>query len=168
MFDESIQSSYLENKLESNQALFFTQPFVDGYLWSTAQKLAGLRFNQEKNGKIISLEGEDPIITNPQEGKLEVLWPLQDDNGTIKMEIDEDQTQITLEGGKSLEWFLELTVAKTDDLPFQSIEDDKIESLSQGKTYTISTLKGKFSKPVADEVFRIYPEDNSIKLNFKQ
>ena len=168
LFDESIESSYLENKLESNQALFFTQPFVDGYLWSTAQKLAGLRFKQEKNGKIISLKGEDPIITNPQEGKLEVLWPLQDDNGTIKIEIDEDKTQITLEGRKSLDWFLELTVAKTDDLPFQSIEDDKIESLYQGKTYTVSALNGKFSKPVADEVFRIYPEDDIIKLNFKQ
>ena len=168
LFDESIQSSYLEDKLESNQALFFTQPFVDGYLWSTAQKLAGLRFKQEKNSKIISLKGEDPIITNPKEGRLEIVWPLQDDNGTIKMEIDEDKTQITHEGGKSLDWFLELTVAKTDDLPFQSIEDHKIESLYQGKTYTVSALKGKFSKPVADEVFRIYPEDNIIKLNFKQ
>lgn len=168
LFDESIRSSYLKDKLESNQALFSTQPFVDGYLWSTAQKLAGLRFNQEKNGAIISLKGEDPIITNPQSGRLEIVWPLQNNNGSIKIEIDEDHTKIKLKGAKNLDWFLEMAVAKTDDLPFQSIKDDKIECQYQGKSYTVSTLKGKFSKPVADEVFRIYPQDNIIKLNFKQ
>jgi len=46
LFNEKIPSAYLTKKATSNECSFFTLPFVDGYLWSTPQKIAGLRLKQ--------------------------------------------------------------------------------------------------------------------------
>src|SRR6185312_11881264 len=51
LFDEDFVSDYLTKKSTSNQCSFFTLPFVDGHIWSSAEKIAGLRFKTIVNGK---------------------------------------------------------------------------------------------------------------------
>ncbi|MEH6405789.1 MAG: hypothetical protein V7767_00765 [Leeuwenhoekiella sp.] len=168
LFDEKIKSAYLTEKVKSNQALFFTQPVVDGYLWSSAENLAGLRFNILKDGKIVALKGGDPIVTNPETGVLHIVWPLQSEQDTLVMNIDEKNIEIKMKGQKSLEWFLDLTASKTDNLPFKTINSNSINCKSQGMDYSVIAVKGRFSQPEGDIIFRINPENNSIKLNLSE
>ena len=44
LFDERLESDYLTKAGSSNQCIYMTLPVVDGFLWSTADDLAGLRF----------------------------------------------------------------------------------------------------------------------------
>ncbi len=165
LFDESIKSSYLDKKLESNQALFFTQPFVDGFLWSTSQKFAGLKFKIKKDGQAGLMKGGIPTITSPEKGELKIVWPLKSDNGAIIIEADEKTTKIHSDNPDT-EWFLELDVAKETDLPFQNITSQEIICKSQGKEYTIKALQGTFSKSDGPEVFKIIPDSGRIELDF--
>mgnify|MGYP004361090071 FL=1 len=164
LFDESIASTYLTKKLDSNQALFFTQPFVDGYLWSTAQNLAGLRFKYKKDGNTLALQGGEPIVTSPEQGKLKIQWPL-DEGGEINILLDEKTTTIEVLNNEDLQWFLEFNAAKKDELPYQSITKKKIMSSFQNSDYVVSALRGSFSD-TGDGTFKIEPSDNRITLDF--
>jgi len=58
---------------------------------------------------------------------------------------------------------LDLTVAvEKDKLPFRTIEKNKVECEFQVTGYSITALKGLFSVPEEDVVFRITPEIYSI------
>ena len=169
LFDEKVESPYLTKKLESNQASFFTLPIVDGYIWSTENKLAGLRFNVKKDGIKYPMLGGDPVVNNQKKGKLHVSWPLDSGEGKLVMNIDEKNIEIKIEGDDSLEWFLDLTAAvNKEKLPFRNIEKNKVECEFQGTDYSIKALEGLFSALEEDVVFRITPENNKIKLNFSE
>ena len=51
LFDENLPSDYLTKRVDSNECAFFTLPVVDGYLWSSRGKLAGLRLKARVDGK---------------------------------------------------------------------------------------------------------------------
>lgn len=165
LFDEKVKSPYLTERVESNQALFFTPPFVDGYLWSTADKLAGLRFRTTKDGKDIALMGGDPVITNPKSGILKITWPLQPVAGKLIIIMNEKEIEIKMEGEESSPWFLELTTAENAKLPFREIKEHQVNCYFQEMNYTVKTSKGVFSVPADREsVFRITPEEKTITL----
>ncbi|WP_200976772.1 hypothetical protein [Echinicola sp. 20G] len=169
LFDENIPSPYLHKKLESNQALFFTQPIVDGYLWSTSKELAGLKINYTLDGKTMSLKGGIPKISNPEAGKLQISWSLESQDGTLVLNMDEKEMQITIDGADKLDWFLDLTTPKdSKELPFETIQKKSISSIFQENSYVINALEGQFSVPSEDVVFRISPENNVIKLDFSE
>ncbi|MDD7885137.1 hypothetical protein [Flavivirga sp. 57AJ16] len=165
LFDERLKSSYFDKKLESNQALFFTLPLVDGYLWSTPEEIAGLRFKGLINGKETFLEGGSPTITNPTKGKLAISWPLTNTEGSILMEFDERKVTITHDGSNEINWFLDLTASKSlEELPFISIKTNIINSKFENINYSIEAEKGGFSTP-NNTIFRISPKENTIVLN---
>ena len=58
LFDENLPCDYLTVKGTSTKCEFYTFPFVDGYKWSSSEKIAGLRFNAIIDGKEIPLKGD--------------------------------------------------------------------------------------------------------------
>jgi hypothetical protein len=172
LFNERLASPYLTEKLTSTSCSFFTLPFVDGYIWSTPQKIAGLRFKAFIGGKETPLEGGDPTVTNPSPGKLHISWPLKPVDDTLVMNIDERQIKIDLVGEKarahSLNWFLDLTVSGKADLPFKEIKPRRIGCEFQHMKYWITATKGAFSKPNDSTVLRMRPEMNSLILNLAE
>jgi hypothetical protein len=164
LFDEKFQSAYLTKKATSNECSFFTLPFVDGYLWSTPQQIAGLRFKAVINGKETLLEGGDPTITNSVPGKLHISWPLTSFDGTLVIDIDERQIKMNVSGAKSIDWFLDLTTADNSKLPFKTISTNRIVCQFEVMKYAITAKKGSFSKPNEAVIFRIKPENNSLIL----
>ena len=64
LFDENLPCDYLTVKGTSTKCEFYTFPFVDGYKWSSSEKIAGLRFNAIIDGKETPLKGMDPVITD--------------------------------------------------------------------------------------------------------
>lgn len=164
LFDEKFQSAYLTKKAISNECSFFTLPFVDGYLWSTPQQIAGLRFMAVINGKEVLLEGGTPTITNPKPGRLHISWPLTSFDGTLVMDIDERQIKMQVTGIESKDWFLDLTTADNVKLPFKNISSNRIDCQFEVMKYAITATKGSFSKPNETIIFRIKPEKNGLIL----
>jgi hypothetical protein len=164
LFDENLPSKYLTEKVNSNECSFFTLPFVDGYIWSTPENIAGLRFKALLDGKEILLEGGNPIVTNPVPGKLHISWPLKSFDANLVIEMDERQIAIKTVGRDTEDWFLDLTSAEGKELPFNKINSTKVTSEFEGINYTVSAKAGTFSKPNDNIDFRISPEKNTIVL----
>ncbi|HEY3389836.1 MAG TPA: hypothetical protein VGK38_09710, partial [Prolixibacteraceae bacterium] len=168
LFNENFPSVYTTGKATSNECSFFTLPFVDGYIWSTPKKTAGLRFKAIINGKEALLEGGDPTIAKSAPGNLHISWPLESFNGMLVIDINERQIEMKVEGEKSINWFLDMTTAENVKLPFQQINPSRIDCQFEGMKYFISAKKGLFSKPGDGVVFRITPEKNAITLRLAE
>lgn len=166
LFDERLPSVYTLHKATGNECSFFTLPFVDGYIWSTPEKIAGLRFKTIIAGKEMFLEGKDPIISDSIAGKLFISWPLTNLEGTLEMTIDEKEIQIDLLTKSTAHWFLELTSAAKAKLPFKKIRPGGIDCQFENMNYTISAGKGSFVKPANGAVFRMIPDKNRLRLHF--
>ena len=168
LFDEKFQSAYFAKKATSNECSFFTLPFVDGYIWSTPQKIAGLRLMAVINGKETLIEGKDPVITDSITGKLHISWPLKSFDGTLEMDIDERQIKMKFEGEKSIDWFLDMTTADNKKLPFKKISANRIDCEFDVMKYAIKAEKGSFSVPGNGIVFRMKPEKNTLILKLTE
>ncbi len=166
LFDENVASPYLTQKGTSNQCLYFTLPFVDGYFWSSNEKAGGLYFKALKNGEEVVLTGEKLSATESGSGVLETVWELNNDLGKFRIIQDENKIEINLESVRKLDWFLELDVAENLELPFKSITSEKIESQFDEMEYITKVLTGEFSTPGNGGEFRVTPDYNQIILNF--
>jgi hypothetical protein len=165
LFDENFPSVYTKEKATSNECSFFTLPFVDGYIWSKPGTLAGMRFKAVIDGKEVLLKGGDPVIQSPSTGKLHISWPLEVQGSTLIMDIDEKQISINIKGGEALNWYLDMTTAEKAVLPFKAVNSNKIDCSFEGMDYSVTAIKGTFSKPDDHTVFRITPKNNAVQIN---
>lgn len=166
LFDEAFASNYLTEKATSNECIFNTLPFFDGNMWSSSEKIAGLYFKAQKEGKEILLEGGDPEITKSGQGKMHVTWPLTSFDAVLVLEIDEEKIVIRTEGPESFNWFLDFEVKSDANLPFVDINREQIDSQFEGINYSVKAKKGSFSKSERNNTFRILPQKNDIVLQF--
>jgi len=164
LFNEKFPSVYETQTATSNECTFFTLPVVDGYVWSSAGKIAGLNFKAIKDGKEILLEGKDPVVDDSTPGKLKILWHLTSFDGAVKMELTEREIKITVSGNTSINWYLDLATGDNIKLPFGKILAHEIDAGFEGMKYKITTAKGTFSIPVNGSVFRMTPEMNTLTL----
>ncbi len=164
LFDENLPSDYLTKPVTSNECSFFTLPVVDGYLWSTAEKLAGLRLKARVDGKEILLQGGDPVITSPSDGLLHITWPLTSCPGVLVMDLfEEGLIVMDMEGAGRLKWFLDLTAKDNASLPFTKIAIERIDCRFKGLNYSLFAYQGFFTKEDG-VVFRITPKDDRVVL----
>jgi len=166
LFNEHFPSVYTTSKVDSNECVFFTLPFVDGYRWSSKEQTAALSFKTIKEGKETLLEGGDPVISDAVAGMLHISWPLKSFKGTLTIDIDEKQLKMTITGEKSANWLLDLAAASTAALPFKKITASAIDCNFEGMNYSVKAITGSFSQPDDDgDVLRITPKMNTITLN---
>ncbi len=165
LFDENLPSKYLNETVKSNECYFFTLPFVDGHVWSSLQETAGLKLKASINGEEVFLEGGEPVITNPEKGRLHVAWPLKTMSGTFVADFTEKQIKMRIEGGTAIDWFWELDVKDNMNLPFQKIGSSQIDCIFDQMDYAIIAEKGLFTKLNESMRFKISPQQNLIVLN---
>ena len=165
LFDENLASAYLTQKSTASQSSFFTLPFVDGHVWSSKEKVAGLRFKAFINNKEILLKGGDPVIKSNAPGELRISWPLESAKGILVINMNEREIKIKLDGNNSLKWFLDLSTARSAELPFKKISSNKVNCLFEEMDYSITTKSGSFSQPADSIALRITPADNFLSLN---
>jgi len=164
LFDEDFPSIYTTQKATSNECTFYTLPIVDGYLWSTKDDLAGLRFKGMINGEEVLLQGGDPTISDSVKGKLKISWPLKSVNGSIEMDIDEGQFKISYVGRDNLDWHLDLSTAGGIKLPFTNIETNRVNAEFEGMKYALFASHGTFTKTDDINVLRVTPNHNIINM----
>ncbi len=168
LFDERFPDPYTTQTATSNACSFFTLPFVDGYVWSNGNTIAGLRFKAVVDGKETLLEGGTPTISSPTAGKLHITWPLAQQGSTLVVDFDERQVHITVRGGTPIAWFLDLTAADEAALPFTQVTPGRIDCAFEGLQYSVATPEGGFSKPGTGQVIRMSPVKNVLVLNLAQ
>jgi len=165
LFNEKFPSVYETEKATSNECSFFTLPILDGYIWSTAQQLAALKFETIIDGNRVDLEGGDPTITHPAPGILHISWPIKRGYGRLVIDMNEREIKIKTESEKPINWFLDLTVAGKAKLPFKEINHTQVDCNFQGMNYFFKASKGSFEKSNNDGGFKIFPEKNTLILN---
>lgn len=168
IFNEKIPSVYEKEPTTSNECKFLTLPFVDGFLWSDAQQLAGLRLKARVDGKEEPLTGGDPAITSSRKGTLHIVWPLKSIEGTLIMELNEREIKMALKSDQKVDWFLDLTTAENKKLPFTKFSRRKMDCQFEGFHYTVKAVNGTFASFSAESGYRIYPQHDRIGLKLVQ
>lgn len=166
LFDEKMPSVYETTPVTENECRFFTLPFVDGYIWSKRDRLAGLRLYGMVDGHAQLLEGGDPVFRRSGDASLHISWPLKTVKGSLEMELSERKMVVKLVGGGMSDWFFELTTAEGVQLPFETIGAQRVDCSFEGMKYGVRAEKGMFSKPGDGAVLRVSPEGNMISLVF--
>jgi len=165
VFNEHFPSVYETRPVTSNECKFFTLPVVDGYLWSKAGQLAGLRLQAMVAGKETPMEGGDPVFTKTATGA-HVEWPVHSIKGTIKVDFTEDKMSISWQGPATPDWFFDLRVTEGAILPFTKIQPFLVDCSFEGMAYSIRALNGHFEVPANGAVLRIKPRATTITLGF--
>ena len=167
LFNENFPSVYEKEPVTDNECRFFTLPFVDGYIWSRGDTLAGLRFKATLDGKETLLKGDSVQIGKNANGDLQVIWRLSSASGKFIIDCNERSFSISLESAAKLDWHLDLTTADGIQLPFTNIKTNNIQCSFEGFNYNIAAGAGSFTKP-ADAVVSIQPVNNKIVLKLDE
>lgn len=173
VFDESLESEYLNHPDTLPTYHYETLPLVDGCLWSSAENMAGLYFVAP------DFEGGDPVFTGKDGGKCQqIVWPSADGKGRFIIKLTEDAVVISAKG-KIGPWCLELSAAPGAHLPFTDISGKTLSAHYHGLDYgmtlskgTLDDLRPQDTDPVLSggpvlggaPIFRITPTAGQISL----
>lgn len=161
LFDERMASDYVDKKGTSTQCYFGTLPVVDGFVWSSAEEIAGLRFVGVDGREIV---GGDPSVDDSKKGTLVVRWPTTGPKGALVMTFNERTLTVTGEGGLGSEWRLELTTAEGAPLPFLKVEAKRLACSFRGAPYSVAAKRGTF-RHVEGSALQIVPDGGRIALD---
>ena len=166
LFNERFPSVYETEKATSNECQFFTLPFIDGYLWSNKDSLAGMRFKANINGKEILLTGNDPEIKQTGKDQLQVTWLLKSIPGKFVIDLNETTFNVSFVGDTKPDWYIELETASNAVLPFTDMQPQKLSCKFEGFDYAVKAVSGTFVRPSNAALFIIKPSSNKIILDF--
>jgi hypothetical protein len=103
LFDEHMESDYLTKAGTSNQCIFTTLPFIDGFLWSSKDKKAGLRLT-DKDGNRPAVNA--PVVSELPDNVLQVTFSTASKQ-TFRIIFYEDRFEMVCTKGNA-DWSLEL------------------------------------------------------------
>lgn len=168
MFDAGIESDYLRKAGTTTYCEYITPPFVDGFLWSTEKEKAGLRlvtFKEDGTAKEISVKSHEFV----ESGENALTVNCNTSYGQFSLLFEEKAMTVAFspaDGAESLDWALEFTAVKKDDLPFTKISDKAISASHRGYDYDVRLLEGNFnSKDSAFANWHIVPQNNKLVLS---
>jgi hypothetical protein len=165
VFDEKMASTYETKPLTDSKCQFFTLPLVDGYLWSTKETAAGLKFRATIAGKDSLIKFGDPVVSDREPGKLIVSWPVKTFKGTLRMVFTDRQIALSLAAPSGVKWFLSLDVAKGVQLPFSKISGKEIDAVFEGTPYKLVLVQGNCSSE--NGVISLSPGKGSVVMDLK-
>lgn len=160
LFDERIESDYLKQRGTSNQCVYTTCPIVDGFLWSTPEEYAAIRFYTMTDGveKEVALQN---VEVKAVKDKKMLLRCLATDQSVYTITLSEKQIEV--KGETPNAWMLKLGVASGKKLPLKVEGDDSLTGEQKGIPYGIVCLKGKI-KQNGDTVV-LNPENNRLVVD---
>ena len=163
VFDEGLRSEYRDHPDTLPVFRYETLPLVDGCLWSSAEKMAGLYFVAP------GFEGGDPVFSTDKASTLqEIVWP--GNKGDFVIRMDENGIRVDSKGFKS-DWCLEMTTVPGVTLPFGNISSSRIEASMQGCDYAADLILGSVEDLRGEgggKVFRLLPSKGSIEIKLSK
>jgi len=159
LFDEKVESDYLKKQGKTSQCNYYALPVVDGFRWSSKDKVAGLRF---KTSDGLEIKGGAPVVDDSVKGELLVSWYTESRKGKIVMKFTEKTLGIVAAGELLGKWHLELTHDDKADLPFKKVIRNILSLNFKQHGYFISAINGKI---YSGDNFVITPVKDMIVLD---
>ncbi|MBR5977516.1 MAG: hypothetical protein IK033_00765, partial [Verrucomicrobia bacterium] len=171
LFNEDFASDYIDKAGTFTQCIYTTLPFVDGFVWSSAEKRAGLRlYKVTADGKRSLIQGKAPVITSGNK-TLQVEWQTLDEQAIFAFTFTEGEMTVACKSkDTSFQWDMELTTAPAAPLPFLHIDSQTIQALYKDFPYQITCKQGTCvdtRKPGQESVLRLEPKNQTVTLGFK-
>lgn len=161
VFDESLRSEYLDQPDTLPVFHYETLPLVDGCLWSTPDRMAGLHLIAP------DFQGGDPAFTSACDQKCQkVTWPSAEGSGRFELSFTEEGFEIRAVGQVG-DWCLELSTAPGVKLPFTDMDTRAIRARYLGKDYGIKLTKGTVEDLRTEgsaSVFRLRPQNERVAV----
>lgn len=161
LFDQRLKSDYVDKPCTSNKCVFTTLPVIDGFNWSSNEKLAGLRFvTLNADGTTQEMEPGEPTL----EEKGDNLF-VRFSRSPLSIEFKEDRMEITLPGAQT-DWAMEFTATEGAQLPYKTLTETELTAEHAGHPYSLKTLKGRFhTDPNTPAIWQLRPENGTISLD---
>jgi hypothetical protein len=169
LFNENYESPYLNVPGTTPQCNYITLPVVDGFLWSTAHCLAGLRVMKvDARGKVSEIPMGNPVVEELGSNVLQVTCS-SEAGKNFRIVFYEDRFEMSCETkDRNFSWVLELQTAPDAKLPFEKIGKSLITARQNHFDYSIGCKQGSFVAPQASSkfIFRIAPSKNKLVVEF--
>lgn len=168
LFDERFKSEYLDTPGTGSQFLFYTLPFVDGFMWSKGEDRAGLSLVRTgSDGHAEELRLDSPEVKERGRSVLEVRG--NDQYGdTFRITLHDDRIEVSSpDADKDVAWALQLHAAPGTELPFTDIGGKSANAVFRGHSYSVTCSEGRFEKAAEGDshVLRIIPDNGKITID---
>lgn len=168
LFDERFKSEYLDTPGTGSQFLFYTLPFVDGFMWSKGEDRAGLSLVRTgSDGHAEELRLDSPEVKERGRSVLEVRG--NDQYGdTFRITLHDDRIEVSSpDAGKDVAWALQLHAAPGTELPFTDVGGKSANAVFRGHSYSVTCSEGRFEKAAEGDshVLRIIPDNGKITID---
>lgn len=168
LFDERFKSEYLDTPGTGDRFLFYTLPFVDGFMWSKGGDRAGLSLVRTgSDGHAEELRLDSPEVKERGRSVLEVRG--NDQYGdTFRITLHDDRIEVSSpDAGKDVAWALQLHAAPGTELPFTDVGGKSANAVFRGHSYSVTCSEGRFEKAVEGDshVLRIIPDNGKITID---
>lgn len=168
LFDERFKSEYLDTPGTGDRFLFYTLPFVDGFMWSKGGDRAGLSLVRTcRDGHAEELRLDSPEVKERGRSVLEVRG--NDQYGdTFRITLHDDRIEVSSpDAGKDVAWALQLHAAPGTELPFTDVGGKSANAVFRGHSYSVTCSEGRFEKAAEGDshVLRIIPDNGKITID---
>lgn len=168
LFDERFKSEYLDTPGTGDRFLFYTMPFVDGFMWSKGGDRAGLSLVRTcRDGQAEELRLDSPEVKERGRSVLEVRG--NDQYGdTFRITLHDDRIEVSSpDAGKDVAWALQLHAAPGTELPFTDVGGKSANAVFHGHSYSVTCSEGRFEKAAEGDshVLRIIPDNGKITID---
>ena len=163
VFNENLRSEYLDRPDTLPVFHYETLPLVDGCLWSTKDKMAGLYLIAP------DFEGGEPVFASKaDESGQEITWPSAVGKGRFTLSFTEEGFEMAADA-EAGSWCLELSASPGAALPFTTLTEKAVLARHQGMEYGMELEKGYVEDlriQGAQTLFRLVPEEGRIAVKF--
>lgn len=168
LFDERFKSEYLDTPGTGDRFLFYTLPFVDGFMWSKGEDRAGLTLVRTgSDGHAEELRLDSPEVKERGRSVLEVRG--NDQYGdTFRITLHDDRIEVSSpDADKDVAWALQLHAAPGTELPFTDVGGKSANAVFRGHSYSVTCSEGMFEKAAEGDshVLRIIPDNGKITID---
>lgn len=168
LFDERFKSEYLDIPGTGDRFLFYTLPFVDGFMWSKGEDRAGLSLVRTgSDGQAEELRLDSPEVKERGRSVLEVRG--NDQYGdTFRITLHDDRIEVSSpDADKDVAWALQLHAAPGTELPFTDVGGKSAGAVFRGHSYSVTCSEGRFEKAAEGDshVLRIIPDNGKITID---
>lgn len=168
LFDERFKSEYLDTPGTGDRFLFYTLPFVDGFMWSKGEDRAGLSLVRTgSEGHAEELRLDSPEVKERGRSVLEVRG--NDQYGdTFRITLHDDRIEVSSpDADKDVAWALQLHAAPGTELPFTDVGGKSANAVLRGHSYSVTCSEGRFENAAEGDshVLRIIPDNGKITID---
>lgn len=168
LFDERFKSEYLDTPGTGDRFLFYTLPFVDGFIWSKGEDRAGLSLVRTgSDGHAEELRLDSPEVKERGRSVLEVRG--NDQYGdTFRITLHDDRIEVSSpDADKDVAWALQLHAAPGTELPFTDVGGKSANAVFRGHSYSVTCSEGRFEKAAEGDshALRIIPDNGKITID---